>query len=50
MFIAFRSEFIAENILSILDKGTNGSIWVIQKQKPAFEVVFPNLEAMQKCS
>ena len=44
----FRPERIGQEMIEVINKGKNGSLWVIENNVPAYEVVVPHYRTMTK--
>ncbi|KAG5884533.1 hypothetical protein JTB14_029066 [Gonioctena quinquepunctata] len=42
-----RPEYVSKELINILEHGRNGSLWVIEKEEPAYEFLVPTKEDLQ---
>ena len=45
--IYYRPERVAEGLIEVIKKGKTGSLWVIEDDQPAYEVVVPHYRTMK---
>lgn len=43
-----RANSVGKALVSVLNDGSNGSVWVAEDDEPAYEIVFPDRKAMRK--
>nr|XP_023028802.1 15-hydroxyprostaglandin dehydrogenase [NAD(+)]-like [Leptinotarsa decemlineata] len=43
-----RPEFVSNELIKILENGRNGSLWVIEKEEPAYEFLVPTKEELKR--